>query len=75
MSDMRCTRARPGGAGVAEIEAVRRAMEGYIDRANAVADGYRRFGSEGQLMGEHWCKCRSISNGSPLSNMRPSSAG
>ena len=38
----------------AEIEAVRRATERYVDHANAVADGYTRFGSDGQLMGGHW---------------------
>jgi hypothetical protein len=38
----------------AEIEAVRRATERYVDHANAIADGYTRFGSDGQLMGGHW---------------------
>lgn len=37
-----------------EIDAVRNATERYLDHANAVADGYRRFGAEGALMGEHW---------------------
>jgi hypothetical protein len=38
----------------AEIEAVKRATERYRDHANAVADGYKLFGQEGPLMGEHW---------------------
>jgi hypothetical protein len=38
----------------AEIEAVKRATERYRDHAHALADGYRLFGQEGPLMGEHW---------------------
>jgi hypothetical protein len=38
----------------AQIEAVRGATERYRDHANAVKDGYRLFGAEGPLMGEHW---------------------
>jgi hypothetical protein len=37
-----------------QIASVRRATERYLDHANALADGYRRFGAEGPLMGEHW---------------------
>jgi len=38
----------------AQIEAVRAATERYRDHANAVKDGFRKFGQEGPLMGEHW---------------------
>ena len=38
----------------AQVEAVRAATERYRDHASAVRDGYRLFGSEGALMGEHW---------------------
>jgi hypothetical protein len=38
----------------AEIARVRAATERYRDHANAVADGYRLFGAEGPVMGEHW---------------------
>ena len=38
----------------AQLEAVRRATERYRDHAAAVRDGYRLFGEEGALMGEHW---------------------
>ncbi|HEX8905806.1 MAG TPA: hypothetical protein VF771_13230 [Longimicrobiaceae bacterium] len=38
----------------AQIEAVRAATARYRDHANAVRDGYRLFGQEGPLMGEHW---------------------
>ena len=37
-----------------QILTVRRATERYLDHANAEADGYRRFGADGPLMGEHW---------------------
>lgn len=37
-----------------EIDAVRKATARYLDHANAVADGYVRFGGDGPLMGEHW---------------------
>jgi hypothetical protein len=37
-----------------QIEAVRRATDRYRDHARAVADGYKLFGAEGPLMGEHW---------------------
>jgi hypothetical protein len=38
----------------AQIEAVRAATECYRDHANAVKDGFRLFGQESPLMGEHW---------------------
>ncbi|HEX8246504.1 MAG TPA: hypothetical protein VF541_23570, partial [Longimicrobium sp.] len=38
----------------AQVEAVRAATARYRDHAAAVRDGYRRFGQEGPLMGEHW---------------------
>jgi hypothetical protein len=38
----------------AQLEAVRQATERYRDHAAAVRDGYRLFGDEGPLMGEHW---------------------
>jgi hypothetical protein len=38
----------------AQIEAVRSATERYRDHANAVKDGYKLFGAEGPLVGEHW---------------------
>ncbi len=37
-----------------QIETVRRATERYREHANSVADGYKLFGAEGPLMGEHW---------------------
>lgn len=37
-----------------QIDALRRNTERYRDHANAVKDGYKRFGAEGPLMGEHW---------------------
>jgi hypothetical protein len=37
-----------------ELDAVRAATARYRDHANAVRDGYRLFGSESPLMGEHW---------------------
>ncbi|MGH7461297.1 MAG: hypothetical protein ACREMA_09750, partial [Longimicrobiales bacterium] len=37
-----------------QINAARRATERYREHANAVSDGYRLFGAEGPLMGEHW---------------------
>lgn len=48
------TSAEPAADLALEIDAVRRATERYLDHANAVADGFRRFGTEGALMGEHW---------------------
>jgi hypothetical protein len=37
-----------------QLEQLRQATERYRDHANAVADGYKLFGGEGPLMGEHW---------------------
>ena len=37
-----------------QLDAVRKATERYRDHQNAVADGYKLFGSDGPLMGEHW---------------------
>src|SRR5437868_2376164 len=37
-----------------ELDAVRAATARYRDHANALRDGYRLFGSESPLMGEHW---------------------
>jgi hypothetical protein len=39
---------------LAQIASVRKATERYRDHANASADGYRKFGTDGPLMGEHW---------------------
>lgn len=38
----------------AQLAGVRRATERYLDHANAVSDGFRKFGADGPLMGEHW---------------------
>src|SRR5687767_9658435 len=38
----------------AQLEQVRKATERYRDHAAAVADGFKLFGAEGPLMGEHW---------------------
>ncbi|HET7460889.1 MAG TPA: hypothetical protein VFJ82_06565 [Longimicrobium sp.] len=46
--------ARDSAALAEEVAAVRAATARYRDHANAVKDGYRRFGQEGPLMGEHW---------------------
>ncbi|MGH7554176.1 MAG: hypothetical protein ACREMQ_14305 [Longimicrobiales bacterium] len=37
-----------------QLDEVRRATERYRDHAAAVADGFKLFGAEGPLMGEHW---------------------
>ncbi|HEU4561324.1 MAG TPA: hypothetical protein VFS20_25955 [Longimicrobium sp.] len=37
-----------------QVAAVRAATARYRDHANAVQDGYRLFGQEGPVMGEHW---------------------
>ena len=46
--------AAPDARVSAQIEAVKQATERYRDHAHAVADGYKLFGLEGPLMGEHW---------------------
>src|SRR6476619_5288883 len=48
------TSVRDSAALRAQIEAVRAATERYRDHANAVKDGFRLFGQESPLMGEHW---------------------
>jgi hypothetical protein len=37
-----------------QLAQVRQATERYREHANAVADGFKLFGAEGALMGEHW---------------------
>ena len=37
-----------------QLEQLRHATERYRDHAAAVADGFKLFGAEGPLMGEHW---------------------
>ena len=37
-----------------QLEQVRQATERYRDHAAAVADGFKQFGADGPLMGEHW---------------------
>lgn len=54
----------------AQLEAVRKATERYRDHAAAVRDGYRLFGDEGPLMGEHWYHPRLTR--APLDLARPS---
>ena len=62
--------ARDAEAQRAQIEAVRAATERYRDHANAVKDGFRLFGQEGPLMGEHWYRRDLV--GLPLDLRRPS---
>lgn len=54
----------------AQIEAVRAATARYRDHANAVKDGFRLFGQEGALMGEHWYRRDLV--GQPLDLRHPS---
>jgi hypothetical protein len=54
----------------AQIEAARRGTERYRDHAAAVRDGYRLFGGEGALMGEHWYRPELV--GRPLDLEHPS---
>jgi hypothetical protein len=54
----------------AQVAAVRAATARYRDHANAVADGYRRFGQESPLMGEHWYRPDMV--GRPLDLDHPS---
>jgi hypothetical protein len=37
-----------------QLEQLRLATERYRNHENAVADGFKRFGADGPLMGEHW---------------------
>ncbi len=53
-----------------EVEAVRAATARYRDHRAAVADGYRRFGRESALMGEHWYREDLVRR--PLELARPS---
>ncbi|MFL5385943.1 MAG: hypothetical protein ACJ8GN_25790 [Longimicrobiaceae bacterium] len=68
--DMHPMPARESEALRAQIEAVRAATERYRDHANAVKDGFRRFGQEGPLMGEHWYRRDLV--GTALDLRRPS---
>ena len=54
----------------AQVQAVRAATARYRDHANAVRDGYRLFGQEGALMGEHWYRKDLV--GLPLDLAHPS---
>ena len=54
----------------AQLEAVRAATARYRDHAAALRDGYRLFGTEGALMGEHWYREDLV--GLPLDLARPS---
>lgn len=59
-----------GPALAAEVEAVRRATERYRDIEVARREGYRLFGTEGALMGEHWYLPDAVRR--PLDLVRPS---
>lgn len=61
--------ARDSAALARQVAAVRAATARYRDHANAVRDGYRRFGQDGPLMGEHWYR-REV--GRPLDLAHPS---
>jgi hypothetical protein len=54
----------------AEVQRVRQATERYRDIDAARRDGYRRFGQEGALMGEHWYHPDAVRR--PLDLARPS---
>ncbi|HEV3050702.1 MAG TPA: hypothetical protein VGX50_10350 [Longimicrobium sp.] len=54
----------------AEVEAVRRATERYRDIEVARREGYRLFGMEGPLVGEHWYLPEAVRR--PLDMARPS---
>lgn len=68
--------AHPAGSGdaapglAAEVEAVRRATERYRDIEVARREGYRLFGMESALMGEHWYLPDAVRR--PLDLARPS---
>lgn len=64
--------AHHAAAGLAdeEIEVVRRATERYRDIEVARSEGYRLFGTEGPLMGEHWYLPDGVRR--PLDLARPS---
>ena len=52
-----------------QLDAVRAATERYRDHRNAVADGYKLFGADGPLMGEHWFRPDLVKQ--PLDLARP----
>lgn len=54
----------------AQVAAVRAATERYRDFENAKRDGYKLFGKEGPLMGEHWYRADIVRE--PLDLARPS---
>jgi hypothetical protein len=54
----------------AQVQRVRQATERYRDLDVARRDGYRRFGAEGPLMGEHWYHPDAVRR--PLDLARPS---
>jgi hypothetical protein len=54
----------------AQIATVRAATERYRDFTNAQRDGYKLFGKEGPLMGEHWYRADLVKQ--PLDLARPS---
>ncbi|HSU13981.1 hypothetical protein [Longimicrobium sp.] len=62
--------ARDSAELAAQVQAVRAATARYRDHASAVADGYRRFGQESPLMGEHWYRPDLV--GRPLDLQHPS---
>jgi hypothetical protein len=62
--------ARDSAALAQQVAAVRAATARYRDHANAVADGYRLFGRESPLMGEHWYRPDLV--GRPLDLAHPS---
>ncbi len=63
-------RPAPGSALAGEVEAVRAATARYRDPRAAERDGFRRFGREGALMGEHWYHPDRVRR--PLDLARPS---
>jgi len=62
--------ARDSAALARQVAAVRAATARYRDHAAAVADGYRLFGRESPLMGEHWYRPDMV--GQPLDLAHPS---
>lgn len=54
----------------AQLNAARAATERYRDFENARRDGYKLFGKEGPLMGEHWYRADIVKQ--PLDLARPS---
>ena len=53
-----------------QLEELRQATERYRDHSAAVADGFKLFGGEGPLMGEHWYHPDRVK--APLDLTRPS---